>query len=153
MVKTPKTKTLLIADPHLGWELELQERGIHVPSQTQKLQTKLAAILDKYNPDRLVIVGDVKYTVTKSEHAEWRDIPAFFQTIQNHVAAIAVVRGNHDANLEPLLPEGVEILPATGAVVGDVGVFHGHKWPSPVLLGCKTLVMGHLHPEIGRAHV
>jgi metallophosphoesterase superfamily enzyme len=58
------------------------------------------------------------------------------------------VRGNHDANLEPLLPENVELLPATGTVIGDVGVFHGHKWPSPALLGCKTLVMGHLHPVV-----
>ena len=61
---------------------------------------------------------------------------------------MAVVRGNHDANLEPLLPENVEFLPATGTVIGDVGVFHGHKWPSPALLGCKTLVMGHLHPVV-----
>ncbi|MCW4029970.1 MAG: metallophosphoesterase [Candidatus Bathyarchaeota archaeon] len=148
MAKTPQTKTLLISDPHLGWELELQEKGIHVPSQTQKLQTKLTAILEEYKPDKLTILGDVKYTVVSSEHAEWRDIPEFFHQLQTHVKGISVVRGNHDANLEPLLPENVELLPATGAVIGDVGVFHGHKWPSPALLGCKTLVMGHLHPVV-----
>jgi putative SbcD/Mre11-related phosphoesterase len=148
MVKTPKTKTLLIADPHIGWEIELQKKGIHVPSQTPKLQNKLATILSRYKPDRLVIVGDVKYTVVSSEIAEWHDIPDFFAKLQAQVPSIAVVRGNHDANIEPLLPQNVEILPATGAVVGDVGVFHGHKWPSPALLGCKTLVMGHLHPVV-----
>ena len=148
MVKTNKTKTLLIADPHLGWELDLQQKGIHVPSQTQKILNKLVALIAKTKPTRLVILGDVKYTVVSSEFGEWHDIPDFFQKLQDVVGDIAVVRGNHDANLEPLLPENVALLPATGAVVGDVGVFHGHKWPSPELLGCKTLVMGHLHPMV-----
>jgi putative SbcD/Mre11-related phosphoesterase len=148
IVKTSKTKTLLIADPHLGWEMQLQEKGIHVPSQTPKILNKLTAIITEYKPDRLVILGDVKYTVASSEFGEWRDIPDFFNQLSRCIGSIAVVRGNHDANLEPLLPENVEFLPATGAVIGDVGVFHGHKWPSPALLGYKTLVMGHLHPVV-----
>jgi len=148
LVKTLKTKTLLIADPHLGWEVQLQEKGIHIPSQTVKILDKLIAIITEYKPDRLVILGDVKYTVVSHEFGEWHDIPDFFEKLESWIGSIAVVRGNHDANLEPLLPENVEFLPATGAVVSDVGVFHGHKWPSPALLGCKTLVMGHLHPVV-----
>ncbi len=148
LVKTEKNRTLLIADPHIGWEMELQEKGIHVPSQTGKLLNKLTAILSEYKPDALVVLGDVKYTVISSELGEWHDIPDFFKKLQPYVANISIVRGNHDANLEPLLPENVALLPATGAVIGDVGVFHGHKWPSPAILGCKTLVMGHLHPVV-----
>jgi uncharacterized protein len=148
LVKTPKTKTLLIADPHLGWEMQLQEKGIHVPSQTIKILNKLTTIIMEYKPNRLVILGDVKYTVVSHEFGEWQDIPDFFKKLEGSIGSIAVVRGNHDANLEPLLPEKVEFLPATGAVISDVGVFHGHKWPSPALLGCKTLVMGHLHPVV-----
>jgi putative SbcD/Mre11-related phosphoesterase len=148
MVKTEKTRTLLIADPHIGWEMELQEKGIHVPSQTGKILSKLIAVISKYKPDKLVILGDVKYTVVSSELGEWQDIPEFFKKLQPHIPEISIVRGNHDANLEPLLPENTQLLPATGAVIGDVGVFHGHKWPSPALLGCKTLVMGHLHPVV-----
>jgi len=148
LVKTERTRTLLIADPHIGWEMELQQKGIHVPSQTGKLLNKLTAILTEYKPDTLIILGDVKYTVISSEFGEWHDIPEFFKKLQPYVNNISIVRGNHDANLEPLLPENVEFLPATGAVIGDVGVFHGHKWPSPSLSGCKTLVMGHLHPVV-----
>ena len=148
LVKTKETRILLIADPHIGWELELQQKGIHVPSQTPKILNKLTAILGKYKPQQLVIVGDIKYTVVSSGMGEWHDIPDFFAKIQSLVPNIAVVRGNHDANLEPLLPDTVEFLPATGSVIGDVGVFHGHKWPSPALLGCKSLVMGHLHPVV-----
>ncbi len=148
LVKNGKSKTLLIADPHLGWEMALQEKGIHVPSQTPKILNKLTAIITKYKPEQLVILGDVKYTVVSSKLGEWHDIPDFFAKLQSYVGAIAIVRGNHDANLEPLLPENVQLLPATGEVIGDVGVFHGHKWPSPALLQCKTLVMGHLHPVV-----
>ncbi len=148
IVKSATQKTLLIADPHLGWEIELQQKGIHVPSQTQKLLNKLIAIIAESKPDQLVILGDVKYTVVSSELGEWQDIPEFFKQLQTHISKISVVRGNHDANLEPLLSQNIELLPATGAVIGDVGVFHGHKWPSPALLGCRTLVMGHLHPIV-----
>ena len=51
LVKTGKTKTLLIADPHLGWEMQLQKKGIHVPSQTPKILNKLTAIIAEYKPD------------------------------------------------------------------------------------------------------
>ncbi|HYB68199.1 MAG TPA: hypothetical protein VEC97_01500, partial [Candidatus Acidoferrales bacterium] len=47
-----------------------------------------------------------------------------------------------------LLTENVKMLPATGSAVDDVGFFHGHQWPSPDLLKCKTLVMGHVHPVV-----
>lgn len=148
LIKTGKTKTLVIADPHIGWEMALRDKGIHVPSQTPKLLQKLVAVLSKYKPDALLILGDVKYTVVATEPGERHDIPEFFSNLKNHVRNIAIVRGNHDANLEPLLPENIKLLPATGTIVGDVGLFHGHKWPSPTLLKCKTLIMGHLHPVV-----
>jgi uncharacterized protein len=148
MVKSGKRRTLLIADPHLGWETQLQEKGIHVPSQTDRLLNRLKTIICEYKPDRLVIVGDVKYTVVSHEFGEWQDIPDFFEKLMDIIGNIAVVRGNHDANIESLLPEKVELLPASGVIIDDVGVFHGHKWPSPELLSCKTLVMGHLHPVV-----
>ena len=96
LIKTAKKKTLVIADPHLGWELALQEKGIHVPSQTPKILKKLVALLSKYKPDVLLILGDVKYTVVASEPGEWRDIPDFFSEIKKHVAEVGIVRGNHD---------------------------------------------------------
>ncbi len=148
LIKDGKTRTLVIADPHIGWENALQEKGIHVPSQTPKILNKLVAVLEEQKPDALLILGDVKFTVVTTEMGEWHDIPDFFTELQRHVNDVSVIRGNHDANLEPLLPEKVKLLPASGTVVGDVGLFHGHKWPSPSLLGCKTLVMGHVHPVV-----
>lgn len=148
LIKKGKTKTLLIADPHVGWEMQLQKKGIHVPSQTSKILDRLVAVVCEVKPDALVILGDVKYSVVSSEFGEWRDIPEFFRQLQVYVPDISIVRGNHDANLERLLPESVKLFAASGEIIGDVGVFHGHKWPTPSLLGCRTLVMGHLHPVV-----
>ncbi len=148
LIKTGRKKTLVIADPHLGWEMALQDKGIHVPSQTSKLLQKLIHLLSKHKPDSLLILGDVKYTVVTAKPGEWHDIPDFFTQLEAYVKDVAIVRGNHDANLEPLLPENVKLLPASGTIIGDIGLFHGHKWPSPTLLKCKTLIMGHLHPVV-----
>lgn len=148
LIKNGVKKTLVIADPHLGWEMALQEKGIHVPSQTPRIMEKLKMLLLEHKPEALVILGDVKSTVTTAKLGEWHDIPEFFSELRNYVSDIAIVRGNHDANLEPLLPEDVRLLPATGSIIGDVGLFHGHKWPSPKLLGCTSIIMGHLHPVV-----
>jgi putative SbcD/Mre11-related phosphoesterase len=148
LIKSGKAKTLVIADPHLGWEMALQSRGIHVPSQTSRLLQQLVIVISKYKPDALLILGDVKNTVVTAKSGEWHDIPEFFTALEDYVKDIAIVRGNHDANLEPLLPESVRLLPSTGTAVGNVGFFHGHKWPSPALLKCRILVMGHLHPVV-----
>jgi putative SbcD/Mre11-related phosphoesterase len=148
LLRTGKSRTLVIADLHLGWEMALSEKGIHVPSQTQKLLRKLLGLISVYKPERLLILGDIKYTVATPDMGEWHDIPDFFAELRGRLKEIAIIRGNHDGNLEPLLPENIKILPATGVSMGEVGFFHGHRWPTPALLGCKTLVMGHVHPVV-----
>jgi hypothetical protein len=148
LIKTEKTRIIAIADLHIGWEMALSQRGIHVPSQTSKLIKKLTDLLSAYKPEKLLILGDVKHTVATAEISEWQDIPDFFNELKRQIEDILIIRGNHDGNLEPLLPENITVLPATGATMGEVGFFHGHRWPSPALLKCKTLVMAHVHPTI-----
>ena len=148
LVKTHGIRTIAIADLHIGWEMALSKEGIHVPTQTPKLLKKLEELLSAYKPDRLLILGDVKHTVATAEKIEWQDVPDFFNELRKQVKEISVVRGNHDGNLEALLPENIKMLPATGSTIGDVGFFHGHQWPSPDLLKCTTLVMGHVHPVV-----
>jgi putative SbcD/Mre11-related phosphoesterase len=148
LLRTKETKIMIIADLHIGWEMALSQNGIHVPSQTLKLLAKLKALLCEYRPAKLVILGDVKHTVAKAEMSEWRDIPDFFNSLKDLVQEILIIRGNHDGNLEPLLPESVKLLPGTGEVISSAGFFHGHQWPSTRLLKCKTLVMGHIHPVV-----
>lgn len=148
LVKTRDTRTLVVADLHIGWEIALSEKGIHVPTQALRLLEKLKTLIKAYKPNKLLILGDVKHTVATAELGEWQDIPEFFNELKRHIGEIQIIHGNHDGNLEPLLPEGITILPSSGTVIGDAGFFHGHRWPSPTLLKCRTLVMGHVHPVI-----
>jgi hypothetical protein len=139
---------MVIADLHIGWEMAVSRRGIYVPSQTPKLLAKLEELLRRYKPQDLIILGDVKHTVATAEMGEWRDVPDFFSGLRRLVQKILVIRGNHDGNLEPLLPENIGLLPTTGIVLGRTGFFHGHRWPTPSVLRCKTIVMGHVHPVV-----
>jgi hypothetical protein len=148
LVKKGSEKALVVADLHIGWEVALAEEGIHVPSQTPKLLNKMLRIIELCKPTSLVFLGDVKHAIAKVEIEEWRDIPAFFEVLSKKVPQIQVVLGNHDGNLESLLPKTFKIFPSTGFTIGDVGLFHGNSWPAPELLQCRNLVMGHIHPTV-----
>jgi len=91
----------------------------------------------------------VKHAVAKVELEEWKYVPEFFEGLVEIIPNVQVVPGNHDGNLEPLTPSSVKISTSEGiSLWNSVGLFHGHAWPSPPLLGCKFLVMGHLHPVV-----
>jgi len=148
LLQKQSKRVLVIADLHIGWEVTLVDQGVHVPSQTPKILDKMTRLIESCKPASLIFLGDVKHTVTGVEMEEWRDVPDFFETLGKKVPDIQVIPGNHDGNLEPLLPEFVKILPSTGIVLWDVGLFHGHAWPAPELLGCRSLVTGHVHPMV-----
>jgi len=148
LIRRGPERVLVVADLHIGWEVALAQRGIHVPSQTPKILDRTLRLVNSCKPTSLIFLGDVKHTIAKAEMEEWRDVPDFFEALGKTISDIRVIPGNHDGNLEPLLPESVKILPHIGVALGDVGLFHGHAWPAPELLGCRSLVTGHAHPMI-----
>jgi putative SbcD/Mre11-related phosphoesterase len=147
MLHAGKDRTLIVADLHIGWEVALAQEGIHVPSQTSKMKERLLKLIDQFKPSTLLVLGDIKHAIAKVELEEWRDIPDLFETL-SHEVKVKVILGNHDGNLEPLLPPSVDILPQTGIALLDTGFFHGNAWPAPELLHCRRLVIGHVHPTV-----
>ena len=142
-------RVLVVGDLHIGWEITLARQGIHVPSQTPKLADRLIDIIGKSSPTKIVFLGDVKHTVVGAELEEWKDVPEFFEKIIPHISDIQIIQGNHDGNIEPMTPSQVKIIPSSGiALWGRYGLFHGHAWPAPELLGCESLIQGHLHPVV-----
>jgi len=148
LLRSKSERVLVVADLHIGWEAPLTQKGVHIPSQTPKILDRTLQLIKTCKPTRLIFLGDVKHAIAKVEMEEWRDIPDFFEALEKKVSDIQVVPGNHDGNLEPLLPETVKILPPTGVVFGNVGLLHGHAWPAPELLGCRSLITGHVHPMV-----
>jgi len=142
-------RVVVVGDLHIGWEVTLAQQGIHIPSQTHKMLERLKTIIKNENATRLVMLGDVKHSVTGAELEEWRDVPDFFEALLKVVPSIQVILGNHDGNLEPLTPSKVELLDSSGVALWKrFGLFHGHAWPTPEILGCETLILGHLHPAV-----
>jgi putative SbcD/Mre11-related phosphoesterase len=142
-------RILVVGDLHIGWEVSLSKQGIHVPSQTGRLTAKLIELIKTSKPSMLIFLGDVKHTVAGAELEEWQDIPEFFESLLKFVPRIEVIQGNHDGGLEALTPREVRIYPPSGiAVWRRFGLLHGNAWPSTELLGCETLIMGHLHPVV-----
>lgn len=148
LLRKGRERALIVADLHVGWEVALADQGIHVPSQTFKMLDKLLKLIDYCNPTRILMLGDIKHTIARIQLGEWKDIPELFEKLTQRVKNVEIVLGNHDGNLEPLLPSSVKIFPSTGTTIADVGFFHGNAWPSPELLQCHSLVMGHVHPTV-----
>ena len=108
------------------------------------------AILDSADEDinKLIVLGDVKDSVPGSTKQEYAEIPDFFESLFERFDTIDVVRGNHDTMIEEFLPPRVRIRPATGMKFDDLGLIHGHTWPSQDVMDCETLILGHNHPAV-----
>lgn len=141
-----KRRLLCVGDLHIGLEHEMRQNGVHVPSQTHRMEKELLSLAPGH--DGLIILGDVKHAVPGTSRQELRELPRFFRSLLDVYADVQVVRGNHDTRLEEMLPEGVMVRPASGMVVEGVGLVHGHTWPAENVMACATLVAAHNHPAV-----
>ena len=138
---------LIICDLHIGVESHLRSKGFHLTSHTNDMRQ---VILDSADEDinKLIVLGDVKDSVPGSTKQEYAEIPDFFESLFERFDTIDVVRGNHDTMIEEFLPPRVRIRPATGMKFDDLGLIHGHTWPSQDVMDCETLILGHNHPAV-----
>lgn len=144
-------RILLASDFHLGLEYELAKMGINIPYQTERILGDLLTIVHEHRPDRLLLLGDIKHGVPITSFQEQREIPKFFKALQKEVETIDVVRGNHDGNIQNLVPKDVSIHSSRGLMLGEdykVAAMHGHAWPSPKLMAADLILMGHNHPTV-----
>jgi len=144
-------RMLLATDFHLGIEYELAKMGINIPYQTDRFMGELLSLVREHRPDRVILLGDIKHGVPITSFQEKREIPRLFDALLAEVENVDVVRGNHDANIQNLAPEEVEIHPSKGFLIGEkyrVAAMHGHAWPYPRLLSADLIVMGHNHPAV-----
>jgi len=133
--------SLIIADLHLGMERELLRRGIRIGDFTDYLIDKTLLLLRETKCKKLVILGDIKENVVAMEG----EVHHYFDSVLPR-AKVTVCKGNHDGNLERI--SGINVAGPEGIVLHGTGMFHGHAWPAPELTQCKTILMGHNHPQL-----
>lgn len=137
---------VVVGDVHVGLEQELARRGVQVPDQTQHMRRRIEGLLKEHAAERLIVLGDLKETIGRSSSA---DIARLRALVRGLDARVDLVPGNHDADLEWLGVEGVQMHPATGIKVDDVALTHGHVWPGEDIMDAKVLVTSHNHPMLG----
>lgn len=135
-----------VADLHLGIEAQLRRSGFNIPSQGPAMLRDLEG-LASYG-ERLLILGDVKHKIPSVSYREDREIPPFLEKMQAVYKDVTIVAGNHDGGLATILPQGVKSVAGHGTRMEDVGVCHGHVWPSAEAMSGSRLVMGHVHPSV-----
>ena len=133
--------SLIIGDTHFGMENKLKQKGIYDSLFSLRLFEKLKSLINEYSIKNLILLGDVK------EEIQFLDAKSeYILNKLSQILNVTIVRGNHDGGIEKL--PSVKIIESSGFVFGDLGLIHGHAWPSSELLNCKYLVMAHQHPLI-----
>ncbi|MFX1563701.1 MAG: metallophosphoesterase [Promethearchaeota archaeon] len=147
----PPRRILVVADLHLGYERIFFKDQNHVPNLSKTLVQHLNFLVSEVQPTEIIILGDIKHSVKGFSRLELHEVSKLLQTLQDN-ASITIIRGNHDANIEMLLPEGASIAPTSGLLLrfDDHRVFllHGHAKPGKGLLKCNTLILAHIHPVV-----
>lgn len=141
-------KALVIADLHIGYERELEKKGINVPSQSKKMIKNVSELLKNTEVKKLVINGDFKHNIPKSSWQEYNEIPEAVDQWLKIIDEIHLLPGNHDGGIDRYLPSDVILHDSSGAVIDGVGFFHGHAHPSDEVLSTNNLVIAHCHPTV-----
>lgn len=142
-----RTKNLIVTDLHIGFETNLTSNDIFVGKNTSINETiaEISEIIEKTKPDSLILLGDVKSSVKSISKNEWNEVPLFFNKIKEKVDVV-LIPGNHDANIQKLVPEGITLISSSGLVIENVLLTHGHTMPSKNFSHVEKIIMGHVHP-------
>lgn len=141
------TRNLIVTDLHIGFEANLMSNDIFVGKNTTINETisDISEIVEKTKPNSLIILGDIKSSIKSISKNEWNDIPLFFDKIKEKVD-IVLIPGNHDSNIQQLVPEEIRTISSSGLIIDNALLTHGHTMPSENLSHVEKIIIGHVHP-------
>ena len=139
-------RALVVADYHAGIEWALAvERGVEVDSRAKDRRASLCSLVDRTDPDRLVILGDLMHSIGDPGGREREEVEALLDALGE--LPVTLVKGNHDGAIEDWLPD-LDVTSSEGVRMGEFGFAHGHTWPSSAVLGASVVCVGHEHPQV-----
>ena len=136
----PESRTLLVADAHIGKALSFRRFGMPVPSGTTgETLAALSGLICRWGARRIIFLGDllhsrhVQGSVTMQTLDEWR---ALHSTLE-----LTLVRGNHDDRAgDP--PDHLNIQSFDEPLIHQ-GLALCHH---PQTVASRYVLAGHLHP-------
>ena len=88
----PEMKALVLADIHIGKSTHFQKYGIAIPNTIFKNDLKkLETLISHFNPQKIIVVGDMFHAENNSEIQQFKDWKAKYSAIQ-----FVLIKGNHD---------------------------------------------------------
>lgn len=153
VVKIGRERILLVADTHVGYEVELRLNGIYATSQTARLRKNLIEWGEEVGANTLAILGDIKHElpVPRETASEVRE---FLKDLSKSFERVILIPGNHDSMIDEIADgiQGVYVADSRGVLLEgprNVLLLHGHAKPRPEdLAASDVLVMGHTHPAL-----
>lgn len=138
--------SLVIADPHIGYEESLAKEGVLVPRlHVDCMIRKLGEMIKAANPKRIIINGDFKHGYSGISEQEWRDSAKLISFLTK-AADVVFVRGNHDVALGPVArKKGINVVEDIRE--GKFFITHGDSIKK-IPKGCGYIVIGHEHPAV-----
>ena len=147
LIMEAEKRHLIISDLHIGFEHKFSSNKIFLGknSATMNIVNDIKKLIQTENVESIILLGDIKSGIEKISKNEWNDIPQFFDEIKKN-ADITLVPGNHDANIQKLIPSEISITSSNGIIIDDVLLTHGHVMPSKNFSNVRSIIMGHIHP-------
>jgi len=140
-------KFLVISDLHLGSETDLLNKGINIDSNwiARDILKEIDALKALHSFNGIIILGDLKNSITHITKNEWETIPTFLKQLSLD-KEIFLIPGNHDGNIDLLVPESVTVSNSSGLIFDDILLIHGHTIPEKTKSNINKIIMGHIHP-------
>lgn len=147
----PSAKLLMVADVHLGKAHCFRRAGLAIPSgSTARDLARLSALIERFQPDRLLILGDLVHGPSAPD-APWAEATRLWRQNLSELD-VALIAGNHDRHFDArqlgISVLGHELLHGPFRLVHEPhsAAEDQHYWLS-----------GHVHPGVriqdGRRHL
>jgi hypothetical protein len=142
-------KSLVISDPHLGYEGVMAKRGMLLPKVNyKKIIGILEEALKKTKAGTIIVDGDIKNEFSSVDQEEFNELFDFVNFAKERKVKLVLIKGNHDNFVERYKEPFKLTVARQEAKVGSYLFFHGEELPVGYK-GAKMLIMGHEHPALG----
>ncbi|WP_400210714.1 metallophosphoesterase [Candidatus Methanarcanum hacksteinii] len=134
--------TVVLGDLHLGYEKALEEDGMFIPRiNTDSIREELNLIICKYEPKRIVLLGDIKHDFKRTRYEGKEEVHRVIELLKN-ASDVIVVKGNHDNFLQNILQD-TGLMAVDYVDICGFRMEHGH-----VDSGKRPVIIGHEHPSV-----
>lgn len=130
---------LVVGDLHIGMELELYQKGVHLFNASDKIAARIKKIMKDFSLSKLIILGDVKHSILYPDVREIRLLKEFFNSLSDF--EINIVAGNHDAHLSEIINHDVK----KELIIENFGFVHGNRKPDENMMNLDYIVSAHDH--------